>query len=179
MVTDDADSPSDRTEPEFWKLRYEYRSWIIEPLIALVESLIDPRQRSCLQLQGLARLLLGLRRLPASSPYVAVILTLSVRPFENLRYVSVELGEDGLQFTDGGSVHTPGVGSDSYSNDVLALWPSGNTEGDDFQFDNWLSEAQRMLKDGAHVSVEDLLEDEIDWDESAGEDRWVRPRERY
>ncbi|MEP0845281.1 MAG: hypothetical protein HRF50_00510 [Phycisphaerae bacterium] len=95
---------------------------IVDALTRLAESLVDPVRSGCLEIQGLARLFMGLRRIPAATDGVGVVICASLRVGNELNYRDLELTWERLRLRRGGSVCDPQIGSDSFFNDVLVIW---------------------------------------------------------
>src|SRR5690349_10863673 len=88
-----------------------------------VARLIVPRKLSAATIQGLARVLLVLRRMPRTTEGICGSVTISYRCNEELRYYSIDLADGEFGLSDGGSVYDPGVGSDSYCHNRFKLLP--------------------------------------------------------
>ena len=158
--------------PEVFPLDDTYE-WVIDSLKTFSERLIKPRITSTYDIQGLSKLLLALRRLPLTTPGVYIILTVSNRVNEELRYYDLTICAEVFRLCHGGSVYDPAVGSDSYSYDIFSVTPNEIIEGDSYDIVNWIHQARELINLGGGVSVEDNSNnDEIDWDESAAEEYW-------
>ena len=178
-MSEESNNAHSEDRPETFPLDGSYES-PIEQLTHFVEELMNPRIRSAYELQGFARLLLTLRRLPFTTPGIGIVLTVSRRGEQELTYYDLEIGESGFEFGYGGSVYDPAVGSDSYSNELLSVSLRRVHEGSSDSIYNWLYEAERLLKDGGWASVEDnSVENEIDWDEEVGEKYWEQYDDDY
>ena len=142
----------------------EYEVGAVESLIIFVESLIRPRGMPGPTIQGLARALHALGRLPLPTEGVNVVVTVSNRFNQELSYHDLTINETEFELGTGGSVYDPNVGSDSYSRDVFSA-SQYSCEGSSDDIYNWLEGAKQILSFGGSVSVEDFNEDDgIDWD---------------
>jgi hypothetical protein len=120
-------------------------------------------------LKEIAAFIFALQRLPYATPAVALDLALIDEIGENLSYVSVELDGQSFRLSIGGSVYSPDVGSDSYSNTTFQVELGGFRDGTTQDFEEWLD---------AFVSVGGAIEIQGDSDtdltEPAPEDGWDR-----
>lgn len=156
-----------------WKLEREDED-VIESLIRFVESLVDirVRKKSYHDLQGLARLLIGLRRLPAFTGGIDLTLSISRNVDGEFSHQELELSQECLRLGYSGVMHSP-AGPDSVCRDALVLHSAGGREGDKSAAYSWISDARRLSR-RAWVSVEDHIEDAgIDWNEDTDTNGWL------
>lgn len=120
-------------------------------------------------LRKIAAFLFALERLPFSTPNVSLELAIVERINENLAFVSVELDSQFFRLSSGGSVYSPDVGSDSFSETRLEIETGGFRDGSTSDFNDWLD---------AFVSAAGSIEIEGDIDfeltEPAADDGWGR-----
>lgn len=120
-------------------------------------------------LRKIAAFLFALERLPYSTPNVSLDLAIVERINENLAYVSVELDGQFFRLSSGGSVYSPYVGSDSFSETMFEIEAGGFREGSTSSFNDWLD---------AFVSAAGSIEIEGDIDfeltEPEANDGWSR-----
>ena len=141
------------------------------PLIDQIEKTIRKHMLTAdpASLRGIGAFLHALRRLPYSTPDVALDLALMIRIDQNLSYVSIELDDQAFRLSIGGSVHSPDVGSDSYSRTTIEIERGGFREGATQDFKDWLDQ---------FVSAVGVIEIQGDSDtdltESAPDDGWDR-----
>ncbi|MEO6924767.1 MAG: hypothetical protein ABI142_13145 [Bryocella sp.] len=109
----------------------------------LIEQLGNTiRQRMTLTephtLRNVAAFLYALERLPYATQEVSLDLALMDRVDGNMSYVSVELDDQAFRLSTGGSVHSPGIGGDSYSQTTFEIELGGFREGTTQDFSDWL-----------------------------------------
>lgn len=137
----------------------------LQELTAFVEGLVIPSKMTALTIQGIAQLLVFLRRLPAVTRGVSGTLTIGVSKPET-RYYSISAEEGYVELSDGGAVYDPAVGSDSYSSDCFVMTRNGVDQGGFMDISEWVDGARMLLNAGAVVTVEGFESiDDIDWDE--------------
>lgn len=123
------------------------------------------------ELRKMAAFLFALERLPYATPGVSIDLAITQRIEGNLSYVSVEVSSDAFRLSMGGSVHTPGVGSDSYSETNFEVEAGGYREGTTEDFEGWL---EVFRTTAGSYSFEDLGDDDVDLSEEVPSDGWDR-----
>lgn len=173
---DEADNGGEAVAPALFALRPHDRAAINEILRGLRDLVARPSLPPS-RLRYLSFALLALQRLPLTTPGVELDITLSHR-FENeMTYHGVYIGSDSLRLEAGGSVYTPGVGSDNYSDAVFEVEPYGfrHSNGPD-ALSHWLEEFRTRCRDSSCDLTFDWLGDEteIEWDEDLDEDYWAR-----
>lgn len=150
------------------------------PFLVVEEDLIDAlaaKIRASLKsldpdrLYKLAKFLFALERLPYVTPGISFDLAITQRIDEDLSYVSVELSEDAFRLSTGGSIYTPDIGSDSYSETNFEVESGGYREGTTEDFSQWLSVFRAM--DGG-ISIDDMSEADIDLTQEVPDDGWGR-----
>src|SRR5687767_3219182 len=90
------------------------------------------------ELRQMATLLFALERLPSATAGVYIDLAVTQRLDESFSYVSMELSDCDFRLTIGGSVYSPGIGSDSYSQIVLEMEIGGFRRGTTQDFEQWV-----------------------------------------
>ncbi len=141
----------------------------LQRLAAFVETLVVPTKVSALTIQGVARLLSFLRRLPEVTDGVSGTLTIGISEPET-RYYSINVSEGYLDLRDGGAVYDPAVGSDSYSTERFCLTLSGVDKGSELDVLDWIDKASSLLAASGTVEVEGFDDGEdIHWDEDSPE----------
>lgn len=146
-----------------------------EHLIAQLGAAVRKRMVSAEPetLRKIAAFLYALERLPYATPGVSLDLAIMERINENLAYVSVELDGQSFRLSTGGSVYSPDVGGDSFSETVFEIETGGFREGSTSAFIDWLD-----VFVSAAGTIEIQGDDDADLTEPAPEDGWDR-LERY
>lgn len=120
-------------------------------------------------LKKIAAFLYALERLPYATPDVSLDLAIMGRGDENLSYTSVEMDGQSFRLSTGGSVYSPDVGSDSFSETTFEIEAGGFRDGSTEAFSDWLD---------AFVSAKGAIEiqgdDDADLTEPAPNDGWDR-----
>ena len=154
-MTDDFGEGSRNTEEcfPFPEEAYPYIAEIEDLLSRLAVSLTVPDK------VAVWAAVIGLRRLPRSTPGLDVEITLtqpeSARRDGNWGYAEIRIREDVVELGEGGHVYSPSVGGDSWSHTVFESWLGArHCDGDEFKVENWLGRA-KFLADEAEVSIED------------------------
>lgn len=140
---------------------------LIEKLAATVrERMVSASPET---LKQVAAFLYALERLPYATPDVSLDFAIMDRVDGNLSYVSVELDGQSFRLSTGGSVYSPDVGSDSFSETTFEIETGGLRDGSTEAFIDWLD---------AFVSADGLIEiqgdDDTDLTELAPDDGWDR-----
>ena len=120
-------------------------------------------------MRDIAAFLHALRNLPYATPDVSLDLALMSRIDGNLGYVGIELSDQALRLTTGGSVYSPDVGSDSYSTTTVEMEPGGFREGTTEDFEDWLDQ---FVSAGGVLEVQGHCD--ADLTERAPGDGWDR-----
>ena len=123
------------------------------------------------ELRQIAVFLFALERLPYASVGVSIDLAITHRIEESFSYVSVEISGDAFRLSTGGSVYSPGVGSDSYSEIRFEIETGGYREGTTEAFAEWLD---MFRATHGSYSIENFGDDDIDLTEEAPADGWDR-----
>jgi len=123
------------------------------------------------QLRRMAAFLFALERLPYATAGVSMDLAINQRIDGNLSYVSVEIREDSFRLSTGGSVYSPGIGSDSYSETNFEAETGGFRQGATEAFEEWLDMFRAI--DGWY-SFDDITDYVIDLTEEVPADGWDR-----
>ena len=174
---DNEEMTEEETESELFPFRLEEKA-IVDETIALVRELIRLPSLTPLNLHLAAKLLLALIRLPRPTPGIAIDMTISYRLNDDLSYRGIFISEDSFRLQSGGSIYTPGVGSDSYSDDSLEIEISGYRSNVSFYLvSGWIDSCRELLNMSAKVSFEDLGDDDVDWDIEDAEDYWDKLNE--
>lgn len=120
-------------------------------------------------LKKIASFLHALERLPYATPGVSLDLAFMERVDENLSYTSVELSEQAFRLSTGGSVYSPDVGGDSFSETSFEIETGGFRDGSTAAFDEWLD---AFVSAGGTIEIEG--DDDVDLTEAAPGDGWDR-----
>lgn len=120
-------------------------------------------------LRKIASFLYALERLPYATPDLSLDLAIMERIDENLSYVSVELDGQSFRLSTGGSVYSPDVGSDSFSETMFEIETGGFREGSTEAFNDWLD---TFASAGGYIEIQG--DDDADLTEPAPEDGWDR-----
>lgn len=65
-------------------------------------------------------------------------------------WVSIDVGDEGMEFSVGNHIYTPGVGGDTSSETIFRCWEGGGSEG---YLSDWLSQLNRLDCDIMKISV--------------------------
>lgn len=151
------------------ELSYLYNDDIEAALNALsefIEGVIIPSKLEPSAIQALTHVHLALRRMPYSTTGVYGHISIHLRINEELKYYDISVFEEEIALSDGGSVYTQGVGSDSYSNECFYMQTGGFIEGSDLDIYDWINGASELLNMGASISVDSINgTGGIGWDE--------------
>lgn len=120
-------------------------------------------------LKKIAAFLYSLERLPYVTPEISLDLAIMDRVDENLSYASVELDSQSFRLSTGGSVYSPDVGSDSYSETTFEIEAGGFREGSTQGFSDWLD---TFVSTGGTIEIQG--DDDADLSELAPDDGWDR-----
>lgn len=120
-------------------------------------------------LKKISAFLYALERLPYATPSLFLDLAIMERRDEKLSYVSVELDGQSFRLSTGGSVYSPDVGSDSFSETLIEIETGGFREGSTDDFSLWL---EAFVSAGGIIEVEG--DDDISLTEPAPDDGWDR-----
>lgn len=79
-------------------------------------------------------------------------------------WVSIDIGDEGMEFSVGNHIYTPGVGGDTSSDTIFKCWEGGGSEG---YLSDWLVQLKALDRDTIKISVshefqEADVEDELD-----------------
>ena len=140
---------------------------LIERLVATVRKRMVAAEPAALR--KIATFLYALERLPYATPNVALDLAFMERIDENLSYVSVELDEQSFRLATGGSVFSPDVGGDSFSETSFEIETGGFRDGSTEAFNEWL---HAFASAGATIEIQG--DDDADLTEPAPDDGWER-----
>lgn len=140
---------------------------LIEQLAATVRKRMVTAEPEALR--KIATLLYALERLPYATPNVALDLAFMERIDENLSYVSVELDEQSFRLSTGGSVFSPDVGSDSFSESTFEIETGGFRDGSTEAFHEWL---RAFASAGSTIEIQG--DDDSDLNAPAPDDGWER-----
>lgn len=143
--------------------------YLIDKLVAEVRASIGALEPA--ELRKMAAVLFALERLPYGSEGVSIDLAISQRIEGNLSYVSMEISGDAFRLSTGGSVYSPDVGSDSYSETKFEVETGGYREGATEDFADWLDVFCTTV---GPYSIDDIGDDDIDLTEGAPADGWDR-----
>jgi hypothetical protein len=122
-------------------------------------------------LRQMATVLYALQRLPYRTPGISIDLAKSQRIGEDFCYVSVEITDDTFRLSKGGSVYTPGVGGDTYSETLFHVEVGEFREGSASGFREWLANFEST---GGVYDFDGAVCDEIDLAEPLESDGWER-----
>ncbi len=165
------------TKLELFPFRLEEKA-IVDETIALVREVLRHPSLTPRDLHLAAKVLLALMRLPRPTPGIAIDMTISYRFNNELSYRGIFISEESFRLQSGGSIYTPGVGSDSYSADDIEMEIGGfRSNVDFFLVSGWLESCRELLNMSAEVSFEDLGDDDVDWDVEDSEDYWDKLNE--
>jgi hypothetical protein len=129
------------------------------------------------QIHRLAILLFALERLPLATPGVSADLTLSFRNSEGSSFQNIHLDEGSLSLSSGGYVHTPDIGGDSYSAEILMVEVGGFRDAKRNQFADWLAEFKARLEDAEiEITVDDA---DVDWSNEPDGSSWETAAQKY
>lgn len=171
MNENDQDDFEDDEEPDIDDL-FPFRieeSELIDELGAKIRASL--RKLTPVELRRMATLLFTLERLPYATPGVSIDLAITRRLREDLSYISVEITDSVFQLSIGGSIYSPGIGSDSYSETNLYMETGGFREGTVQDFEHWL--IAFFASDGSY-SFEETDDDDVDLTEEVPGDGWDR-----
>ena len=140
-------------------------------LIEKIESIVRKRMVAAdpVTLRKIASFLYALERLPYTTPEVSLDFAIMERVCGNLSYVSVELDSQSFRLSTGGSIYSPDVGSDSFSETMFQVEMGGFRDGSTEAFNDWLV---AFASAGGYVEVQG--DDDADLTEETPEDGWVR-----
>lgn len=151
---------------------------IVDEVIALVREVLRLRSLTPRNLHLAAKILLALMRLPRPTPGIAIDMTISYRFNNDLSYRGIFISEESFRLQSGGSIYTPGVGSDSYSDDDIEMEIGGfRSNMNFFLVSAWLNSCRELLNMSAEISFEDLGDDDVEWDVEDSEDYWDKLNE--
>lgn len=174
---DNMDVGSKGEKLELFPFRVEEKA-IVDETIALVREVLRLPSLTPLYLHLAAKTLLALMRLPRPTPGIAIDFTISYRFNNELSYRGIFINEESFRLQSGGSIYTPGVGSDSYSDDALEINIGGYRSNVDYSLvSGWIDSCRELLNMSAKVSFEDLGDDVVDWDVEGSEDYWDKLNE--
>ena len=142
---------------------------LIDQLAATIRASLKTLEPA--ELRKMAAFLFALERLPYATVGVSIDLAITQRVERNLSYVSVEISDDAFRLSTGGSVYSPDVGSDSYSETGFEVETGGYREGTTEAFKEWL---EMFRATHGSYSIEDIGDDDIDLTEEAPADGWDR-----
>lgn len=78
-------------------------------------------------------------------------------------WVSIDVGDDGMEFSVGNHCCEPGVGGDTYSETIFKCWGGGDREG---YLGDWLSQLNSLDRDTMKISIShEFQEDECETDQ--------------
>jgi hypothetical protein len=123
------------------------------------------------ELRRMATFLFALERLPYATPGISFDLVIARRLKEDLSYISVEITDNVFQLFIGGSIYSPGIGSDSYSETNLYMETGGFRLGTTQDFEDWLC---AFCTSVGSYSFEETDDDNVDLTEEVPGDGWDR-----
>ncbi len=144
------------------------------PLIAQVAGIVRtiltrPDLRPA-QIASLARLLLGLNRLPLITPGVDVLVILSTGTSDDSYSHEIGIGEDRFWIGGGGYCRGP-FGGDSYGSWTFEVEGSFHTDPDEAELEQ-LDEIQNIALDGAIAIQDGSDESQLAWEDDDGAPFW-------
>jgi hypothetical protein len=158
---------------------FESDRGLIEALMRLVRKLIHRADTTPQQIHDLAILLFGLERLPMATPGVGIELSLSNRTDNDMRYQSITLDGTCFSVSFGGSVYTPGAGSDTFSEDVLDAEVGGYRRNGTISTRAWTIEFEGRIQN-SELDISPIDEDcDVDWNLEIDESAWERAAKKY
>jgi hypothetical protein len=169
---------SDKTEDLF--PLFESDRGLIEALVGLVRKLIHRADAIPEQIHDLAILLFGLERLPLATPGLGFEeVSLSYRSENEMRYQSITLDEASFSLSSGGSVYTPGAGSDTFSEDLLLAEVGGYRRDGTISPRGWIVGFEGLIDSGELTIELSSGECDVDWGLEADESAWERAAKKY
>lgn len=173
-LTDDEDGDNSSIEKELFPLTLEDKV-IVDEAVGVVKDVLRRASLSGRDVHRIGKLLFALERLPRSTSGISIGMTVSHRANDEMTYRDIFISESVFWMNTGGSVYTPGVGSDSYSSTVFHVETGGYRAGTDFyEVSTWADSFRELLNMTRKVEFEDLDEDagQIDWDDEGSETYW-------
>jgi hypothetical protein len=177
-MMDDADQLQDDPEgPTLFAFRPEEKCVVQEVIDGLRER-VAHRSTSPSELRHLSVALLALQRLPLPTSGIELNASLVYRFGGEMSYIGLYIGSSSFRLQTGGSAYDPEVGSDSYSQTIFEVEPSGFRSSDGWcALSGWTESFRVHCRDREwHLSFDWLGDEaEIDWaEEAGGEDLWDR-----
>ena len=168
---------SDETEDLF--PLFETDRGLVDSLVKMVRKLIHRGDITPEQIHHLAVLLFGLERLPLATPGVGIELSLSDRTENDMNYQSISLDESSLSLSTGGSVYTPGAGSDTFGEDLLLAEVSGYRRNGSMSFREWIVDFKSRIESDEVTLSLNSGECDVDWSQEPDEAAWERAAKQY
>jgi len=123
-----------------------------------------------LQIASMARLLLGLSRLPLTTPGVDVFVTLHTGTPDDSYAYEIGIKEDQLWLGGGGYIRGP-FGGDSYGGWVFEVEEAFHSDPDDAELE-WLDEFPDIALNYDIEIQDDSDESQLDWENDDGSAFW-------
>lgn len=171
------DEPSDETEDLF--PLFEADRGLIEALVRLVRKLIHREDATPEEIHHLAILLFGLERLPLATAGFAVEMTLSERSENDMSYQGINLDGSSLCLSSGGSMYTPGAGSDTVGEDLLLAEVGGHRSGGSLSPREWIAGFKSRVESDELTINLTTGECDVDWEQKPDESAWERAAKQY
>ena len=150
---------------------------IVKEAISLVKEVLRLPSLSGYDVHRISKVLYALERLPRPSPGIGIGLTVSYRAGDEMVYQDVYVGESFFYLSSGGSVYTPGVGSDHHSQRAFEVELDGyRSRGDVEDWANSFRETLSLWPE-IEISFEELDDDNIEWETGPPEDYWAKLNE--
>ena len=140
--------------------------YIVEELEKLVRKLL--KNATPPEIRDLSKLLFAIARLPLTTKGVHISLGIAVKSRDSCHGCDIELSDQALRLGTSGFVSDGPYGSDSYSDTLLEIEPSGfrDADRDPFEVGGWFLGVYEMLQEGGEIEVVDYGDDGIDWDDT-------------
>ena len=150
----------------------------VDEAISLVREVLRLPSLSGYDVHRIGKLLYALERLPRPSPGIAIGLTVSYRVGDEMVYQDIYVGDSFFYLSSGGSIYTPGAGSDHHSQRAFEVELSGYRSGGDIE--DWANRFRETLSlwPDIEISFEELDDDNVEWDTEPAEDYWDKLNEK-
>lgn len=121
----------------------------LSDLDAVLELLSDQQLVAADDLNVRDLIISDLKKLPSADigPFSISFLN---RQGDGSEWVSIDVGDEGMEFSVGNHIYTPDVGGDTSSETIFKCWEGGGSEG---YLSDWLSQLNRLDRDLMKISV--------------------------
>jgi hypothetical protein len=143
---------------------------LVANLIMALRAMLGRDDLHPLQIVSLARLLLGMKRLPLVTPGLDVLVTVTTGTKDDWFSYEIGLSEDVLQIGGGGYVQGP-LGGDSYGGWAFMIEKSFRSDPIDARLES-LDGIRYIAAHGAVKIQDDSDESQLDWENDDGAGFW-------